>query len=98
LYQNNLASFLAADYINLGVLAPGNSAQYNLDVYFDINAGNEYQGKGIMFDLAIGSLGDESGSGDDETADDDADNDDDKQYEGVASVVLGSGSVGSSCL
>lgn len=42
------------DGISLSTLGPGNDTHYTFEVEFDENAGNEFQGKSVVFDLKIG--------------------------------------------
>lgn len=61
LYTGTLSDFFNAGEIYLSDLA-GNSANttYNYSITFDSNAGDEYQGLGLGFDIAVGFFGEES--------------------------------------
>lgn len=58
LYSGTLAQFFTEsggpDGIPLSMLGPGNDTYYTFEVEFDENAGNEFQGKSVVFDLKIG--------------------------------------------
>lgn len=58
LYSGTLAQFFTEsggiDGIPLSVLDPGDSTNYTFEVRFSEGAGNEFQGKSVVFDLKIG--------------------------------------------
>ncbi|OGD68009.1 hypothetical protein A3I18_00500 [Candidatus Campbellbacteria bacterium RIFCSPLOWO2_02_FULL_35_11] len=57
LYDDTLKNFLKGDYINLGDLDNGASAQYDFIATFKPEKGNEYQSLSTGFDLLVGFLG-----------------------------------------
>lgn len=44
------------DGVILGTVASGNTQTYNFEVTFPTTAGNEYQGKSVIFDLSFGTV------------------------------------------
>jgi hypothetical protein len=57
LYTGTLSAFFAAGEIYLSELANGATTTYYYSITFDLNAGDNYQGKGLGFDIAVGFLG-----------------------------------------
>lgn len=56
-YEKKLTDFFADDFAFFSAVDPGETVQYDLTLYFDAGAGNEFQGKSLAFDLHIGSDG-----------------------------------------
>lgn len=54
-YSKSLTDFINEQYVTLDNLGGGNSETYDFNIYFDVNAGNDYQGAVAGFSLNIGS-------------------------------------------
>ena len=57
IYSKTLADFFADGEISLSTLGGGESKTFVLEAVFNSGAGNEFQGKKVMFDLTVGALG-----------------------------------------
>jgi len=53
LYSGTLAGFISAGNVYLSDLTNGSQTQYDFEVTFDINSGDEYAGKVLGFDFRI---------------------------------------------
>ena len=64
LYQNTLSAFFHATNIPLGSLAISENVQYDYTISFNTQAGNNYQEKTLMFDIAVNAqTSDTAGNG-----------------------------------
>lgn len=61
IFSDTLKKFFDQGETYLSSLGSGASTQYDLSVYFDIDAGNEYQEKTMGFDIVVGFEGEEGG-------------------------------------
>ncbi len=62
-FNNTLNNFFSQKEINLGIVTPNESRQYNFSVNFNFSTPNPYQKKTLEFDIIIGSEGDDGGGG-----------------------------------
>jgi len=60
LFSGTLSGFFNAGQIHLSDLANGATTIYNYSITFNLDAGDEYQGKGLGFDINVGFFGEES--------------------------------------
>jgi hypothetical protein len=63
LYSNTMTAFFSAGNIDLGQLASGQTGQFDYIVTFNIDAGNDLQGKTMGFDISLTAQAAESVGG-----------------------------------
>ncbi|MDO8668420.1 MAG: fibronectin type III domain-containing protein [bacterium] len=63
LYDDTMTAFFGAGNINLGALAIGETGQFNYTVTFNSQAGNDFQGKTMGFDISVTAQASESVGG-----------------------------------
>jgi len=68
IYAKSLSDFFSDGEVQLVTIGGGQSKTFILEAVFNSGAGNEFQGKKVMFDLTTGSLGETTSTSDSTTS------------------------------